>query len=497
MEKTELVFIPSPGLSHLISTVETAKLLLDRDNRHRLSITVLITKLPNDTTVASYIEKFSSAASSSSHLRFVNLPGDEEEAAKTGGTPSKTFTFDLIDRQSTNIREIVSDLVKQPRTSRMGALVLDMFCTKFVEIADEFGIPAYVFFTSGACSLGVLSHLVSLKLDRGEDLTRYKGSDTAMAVPSFSLPVPAKILPAVMVEGGPMADVFMNYFSRLKDMKGIMVNTFYELESYAVDSLRSGGKSQTPKIYPIGPILNSGGGGGDDDKRIKSEEIKKWLDEQPENSVVFLCFGTMGSFEESQVREIAAALEKSGKRFLWSLRKPGVKGSKIMFPTEYESFEEVLPEGFLERTEGIGRVTGWAPQVAVLSHPAVGGFVSHCGWNSTLESVWYGVPVATFPMYAEQQLNAFQLVKELGMAEEIRINYKIDFRGDSPPEIVGAADIEAAIRRLMAAEEEEGGGGVRRKVKEMQSKSRAALLEGGSSYEALSLFIEDIIKDAV
>ncbi|KAL9145021.1 hypothetical protein ABFS82_13G012400 [Erythranthe guttata] len=476
MEKTELVFIPSPGLSHLISTVETAKLLLDRDNRHRLSITVLITKLPNDTTVASYIEKFSSAASSSSHLRFVNLPGDEEEAAKTGGTPSKTFTFDLIDRQSTNIREIVSDLVKQPRTSRMGALVLDMFCTKFVEIADEFGIPAYVFFTSGACSLGVLSHLVSLKLDRGEDLTRYKGSDTAMAVPSFSLPVPAKILPAVMVEGGPMADVFMNYFSRLKDMKGIMVNTFYELESYAVDSLRSGGKSQTPKIYPIGPILNSGGGGGDDDKRIKSEEIKKWLDEQPENSVVFLCFGTMGSFEESQVREIAAALEKSGKRFLWSLRKPG---------------------GFLERTEGIGRVTGWAPQVAVLSHPAVGGFVSHCGWNSTLESVWYGVPVATFPMYAEQQLNAFQLVKELGMAEEIRINYKIDFRGDSPPEIVGAADIEAAIRRLMAAEEEEGGGGVRRKVKEMQSKSRAALLEGGSSYEALSLFIEDIIKDAV
>ncbi|KAL7086643.1 hypothetical protein ACP275_13G013900 [Erythranthe tilingii] len=503
MEKTELVFIPSPGLSHLISTVETAKLLLDRDDRHRLSITVLIMKLPNDTTVASYIEKFSAASSSdnntttssssSSHLRFVNLPGDEEEA--TGGTPSKTFTFDLIDRQSTNIREIVSDLVEQPRTSRMGGLVLDMFCTKFTEIADEFGIPAYVFFTSGACGLGLLSHLVSLKLDHGQDLTQYKGSDVELTVPCFSLPVPAKILPAVMIEGGPMADVFMNYFRRLKDMKGIMVNTFYELESYAVDSLRSDGKSQTPKIYPIGPILNSGGGGGDE-KRTKSDEIKKWLDEQPEKSVVFLCFGTMGSFEESQVREIAAALEKSGKRFLWSLRKPGIKGSKIMFPTEYESFDEVLPEGFLERTEGIGRVTGWAPQVAVLSHPAVGGFVSHCGWNSTLESVWYGVPVATFPMYAEQQLNAFQLVKELGMAEEIRINYKIDFRGDSPPEIVGAAEIEAAIRRLMAAEEE-GGGGVRRKVKEMQSKSRAALLEGGSSYNALSLFIEDIIRDAV
>ncbi|KAL7128726.1 hypothetical protein ABFS83_13G013400 [Erythranthe nasuta] len=503
MEKTELVFIPSPGLSHLISTVETAKLLLDRDDRHRrLSITVLIMKLPNDTTVASYIEKFSASSSSDnnttsslSHLRFIHLPSGEEDQA-TGGTPSETFRFDLIDRQSTNIREIVSDLVEQPRTSRMGGLVLDMLCTNFTEIADEFGIPAYVFFTSGACGLGLLSHLVSLKLDHGQDLTQYKGSDEEMSVPCFSLPVPAKILPAVMIEGGPVADVFMNYFRRLKDMKGIMVNTFYELESYAVDSLQSDGKSQTPKIYPIGPILNSGAGGGDE-KRTKSEEIKKWLDEQPEKSVVFLCFGTMGSFEESQVREIAAALEKSGKRFLWSLRKPGVKGSKIPFPTEYEGFDEVLPEGFLERTEGIGKVTGWAAQVAVLSHPAVGGFVSHCGWNSILESVSFGVPVATFPMYAEQQLNAFQLVKELGMAEEISIDYKIDFKGDSPPEIVGAAEIEAAIRRLMTAEEEGGGGGVRGKVKEMQSKSRAALLEGGSSYKALSLFIEDVIQNAV
>ncbi|KAK4397859.1 UDP-glycosyltransferase 1 [Sesamum angolense] len=160
--------------------------------------------------------------------------------------------------------------------------------------------------------------------------------------------------------------------------------------------------------------------------------------------------------------------------------------------TEYDDFNEVLPEGFLERTEGVGKVIGWAPQVAVLSHPAVGGFVSHCGWNSTLESVWFGVPIATFPLYAEQQLNAFQLVKELGMAEAIRIDYKKDFKGEKPPEIVGAEEIEAAIRRLMA---EESGSGVRQKVKEMKNKSRMALMEGGSSYNAQSLFIEDVIRN--
>ncbi|KAL9145019.1 hypothetical protein ABFS82_13G012300 [Erythranthe guttata] len=491
MEITELVFIPSPGLSHLIATVEMATLLLERDRpRPRLSITVLIMKSPNNTAVANYVEKISNTTWIC-HPRFINLPGEEESTT----TPSSdTFIFDFIDSQSTHIRKIISDIIaderQQPSFSLLGGLVLDMFCTKFVDIADEFGIPAYVFFTSGACSLGFFRHLASLKFDQGQDLTQYKDSDMELSVPCFSVPVPAKVFPATLVKEGPMADIFLDRFRRLKDTKGIVVNTFYELESYAVDFLQSGGKSQTPRIYPIGPVWNLYKYNSVDD------DVSNWLDEQPEKSVVFLCFGTMGSFDESQVREIATALEKSGARFLWSLRKPGAKGSKRQPPTEYESFDEVLPEGFLERTKGIGKVIGWAEQVAVLSHPAVGGFVSHCGWNSILESVSLGVPIATFPMYAEQQLNAFQLVKELGMAEEISIDYKIDFKGDSPPEIVGAAEIEAAIRRLMTAEEE-GGGGVRGKVKEMMYKSNLALREVGPSFNALSLFIEDVITNAI
>ncbi|KAL0444559.1 UNVERIFIED_CONTAM: UDP-glycosyltransferase 71E1 [Sesamum latifolium] len=95
-----------------------------------------------------------------------------------------------------------------------------------------------------------------------------------------------------------------------------------------------------------------------------------WLDRQPDSSVVFLCFGTHGCLEGDQVKEIAVALENSGHRFLWSLRKPPPK-EKVAFPGEYENSEEVLPEGFLERTAEIGKVIGWAPQMAVLSHPAV------------------------------------------------------------------------------------------------------------------------------
>ncbi|KAF3625455.1 UDP-glycosyltransferase 71B7 [Capsicum annuum] len=159
-------------------------------------------------------------------------------------------------------------------------------------------------------------------------------------------------------------------------------------------------------------------------------------------------------------------------------------------PSNYDNSEEVLPEGFLDRTKGIGKVVGWAPQVTVLSHSSVGAFVSHCGWNSTLESVCCGVPIAAWTLYAEHQMNAFSLVKELGLAVEIRMDYVKDFEGENPVVIVSAEEIEGAIRKLMENGEENE---LRKRVKEMQEKSRIAMEEGGSSYTSLRLLIEDFI----
>ncbi|XP_047940774.1 putative UDP-glucose flavonoid 3-O-glucosyltransferase 3 [Salvia hispanica] len=458
MEKFELIFIPSPGLSHLTATVEATKLLLDRDPR--LSVTVLTMQLPNDTAVDAYTANFSA----SPRLTFSALPPQ-----------SKAFMLDLIDSQITNVRHAID---QRRRGRRIAGIVLDIFCLKFVDVAREFGFPAYCFFTSGAGTLGLFQYLLSLKFDEEKELSEFKNSGEELPVPCFSLPVPAKVLPAVLIAGGPIADHFLNILRRIPEMEGVVVNTFHEFESYAIDSMAG----KNPRIYPVGPILDLAGVSREDD-------VKRWLDDQPEKSVVFLCFGTNGSFSGEQVKEIALALENSECRFLWSLRKPVSEGVEKVV-VEYEDFGEVLPEGFLERTKGVGRVVGWVGQVGVLAHRAVGGFVSHCGWNSTLESVWFGVPMATFPLYAEQQLNAFYLVKELGMAEMIRLDYKTDFRGEEEVEIVGAGEIEGAIRRLMTAE----GGGVRGKVEEMGRKGRAALEIGGSSYKAQVEFIEDVIR---
>lgn len=461
-KRAELVFIPSPAIGHLISTVELAKLLIDRDEK--LSITVLIMRLPHDSTVTTYIESLSSPSPSGS-IRFVHLP--------VLNFDSENNIFPLfIEKQKPQVKDAVNKTTLSesgPDSPQLAGFVIDMFCTCMIDVANEFKVPTYVFFTSGAATLGVLFHLQIQHEEHYLDVTELKNSETELVIPCFVNPVPAaKVLPSSLFETR-----FLSLGKKLREAKGIMINTFMELECHAVGSLF--GASTTPKVYPVGPILNHTYGHGYGD-------IMKWLDDQPPSSVVFLCFGSRGSFGVDQVKEIAYGLEQSGHRFLWSLRQPATV-DKYSIPTDYTNFEEVLPQGFLDRTAGIGKVIGWAPQVAVLDHHAIGGFVSHCGWNSTLESLWYGVPIAAWPLYAEQQLNAFQLVVEFGLAVEI----KMDYRKDESP-IVSAEVIEGGIRQVMECDSN-----LRKRVKEMKEKSRKALMDGGSSYAWLGCFINDVM----
>jgi len=171
---------------------------------------------------------------------------------------------------------------------------------------------------------------------------------------------------------------------RFMEAAAIVVNAVAELEPPVLAAIAEGrcvpGR-RAPTIYPIGPVLSFKPPGD------QPHECLRWLDAQPPASVVLLCFGSMdGSFPSPQVREIADGLERSGYRFLWVLRGPPPAGSP--YPTDADA-QELLPEGFLERTKDRGLVwPKWAPQKDILEHPAAGGFVTHCGWNSILESLW-------------------------------------------------------------------------------------------------------------
>ncbi|ESQ47690.1 hypothetical protein EUTSA_v10020628mg [Eutrema salsugineum] len=476
--KLELVFIPSPGDGHIRPLVEVAKLLVDRDDH--VSVTIII--IPqmhafSSGNTSSYIASLSTA--SQDRLRYNVLSGADEP--NSGDNKHNLLTY--IDSFKPQVKATVEKLAGP---SRLAGLVVDMFCTAMIDVANEFGVPSYLFYTSNATFLGLQIHVQYLNDVKKFDVTDLKDSEvTELEVPSLTRPFPVKCFPSVMLNKE-WLPILIKQVRRFRETKGILVNTFAELEPQAMKFF-SGGDNPLPTVYPVGPILNLKINGSDSTYDEQSE-ILRWLDEQPRESVVFLCFGSMGGFREEQAKEIATALERSGHRFVWSLRRAQPKGT-MGPPGEFTNFEEILPEGFLDRTAKVGKVIGWAPQRAVLSNPAVGGFVSHCGWNSTLESLWFGVPLATWPLYAEQQVNAFELVEELGLAVEIRNFFRSDFMAVES-ELMTAEEIERGIRSLM-----EKDSGVRDRVKEMSEKSHVALMDGGSSHVNLLKFIEDVIKN--
>jgi len=468
MKKAEVVFIPFPAVGHLVSAFEFAKLLINRDSR--LRITILVIKFPHTAESDVYTKSIPISDS----LNVINLPEVSLPQISDPGSAMNAF----LEAHKPNVKQAVSNL-------SVTAFVVDMFCTNMIDIAKEFSVPAFVFFTSSVAFLGLNLHIHTLFERDNFDSTQLEQL-TELSLPSFANPVPTKSLPSAVLRKE-QESFFMRYAKGLKNADGVIVNSFEELESHAVHSFLSDPILAGLPIYPVGPILNPKPKTKDP---VDYDHIVKWLDDQPPLSVVFLCFGSRGSFDEDQVKEIALAVENSGARFVWSLRKPPPKGAMIA-PSDYplSDLGSVLPEGFLDRTVEIGRVIGWAPQAQILAHPATGGFVSHCGWNSTLESIYFGVPLATWPIFAEQQTNAFELVCELKMAVEISLDYRVEFLGE-PNYLVTADKIERGIRSVLDKD-----GEVRKKVKEMSEKSKKTLLEGGSSYTYLGRLIDYIIDE--
>nr|BAF75898.1 glucosyltransferase [Cyclamen persicum] len=491
MKRKELVFIPPPFMGHMTQMVELAKLMVERDDR--LVVTFLIIELPlPDPVGSSAIKSFGQTPkpncpgqkqeqgheSEQNNIKFVHLPvvdPDPEWDFKTVGVLHSL----ILDHQKPYIREIVSSFPEAHDTELAG-FVFDMLCTPVIEVANEIGVPGYVFFASNAAFLGLMLHLQDLHDHHNQDVSELRYSKSDLVIPSYAVPVPPSVLPFVLIDKRSWITRFIRYARDFRKAKAIMVNTFSDVEPYALESL----SSLSVPVYPIGPILSR--------THLKEYDhdqanITRWLDDQPAKSVVFLCFGSRGGFPDAQVTEIAEGVERSGHRFLWSIRQPASK-DKAEFPGKYSlDGLEVLPEGFLDRTAGKGKViNGWVGQLQVLAHPAVGGFVSHCGWNSILESIWCGVPTATLPIYAEQQVNAFQMVRDLGLSAEISLDYhQHTYDHDLDTEmIVTASQVERGIRLVMEAEDG-CGNELRNKVKDMSEKARTAVADGGSSYVAL------------
>lgn len=255
----------------------------------------------------------------------------------------------------------------------------------------------------------------------------------------------------------------------------VIVNTVEELEPKGLAMVRHT-LGDDVAVYAVGPFVR-GAGAEDSEKHERDAAVLGWLDTQRPASVLYISFGSQNSIRPEQMTELASALELTGRPFVWAIRAP--VGFKDDGDGGHMSW---LPEGFEERARAQNRgrlVRGWAPQVKILAHVSTGGFLSHCGWNSVLESLTQGVPIVGWPVSAEQFYNA-KMLQEWGVCVEAA-------RGNMESSAVCRSKLAEVMEAVMG--DADTARVMRHRVLDAQEMLRKAWAEdGGSSRTALHGF---------
>ncbi|KAJ3682569.1 hypothetical protein LUZ60_015142 [Juncus effusus] len=216
---------------------------------------------------------------------------------------------------------------------------------------------------------------------------------------------------------------------------------------------------------------------------IDGERCLNWLDSLKVGSVLYVSFGSVARIVSLQLIEIGLGLEASERPFIWVI-KTGEKTS------EFEQW--LLEEKFEERVRDRGLIIrGWAPQVMILSHKAIGGFVTHCGWNSTIEGICAAVPMVAWPQFGDQFFNEILIVDVLKVGVRIGVEKSIKWGSEKSDEVMVKRD--EVVRKVLELMDGEGEGMERRnRAQKLGEMAKVAMDEGGSSYEHIELLIQDI-----
>ncbi|XP_055808029.1 zeatin O-xylosyltransferase-like isoform X2 [Solanum dulcamara] len=257
-------------------------------------------------------------------------------------------------------------------------------------------------------------------------------------------------------------------------------NSCKEIEGVFIDLLEKQRENKQWAIGPLNPVEIS--------KKKSSEQTHEcfsWLDKKELNSVIYVSFGSTTTLSKEQVNELAFGLEQSGQKFIWVLRGADKKGEDNVDNSKRGSNFD-LPEGFEKRIKekGVGFIEkNWAPQLEILAHGSIGGFMSHCGWNSCSESISMGVPMAAWPIHSDQPRNTVLITKVLKIGIVVR-----DW--ENRDKLVSAVKIENAVRNLMASAEGEE---LRLRVAEMSGAVKKSVMNGASRKE-MDSFVAHITR---
>ncbi|CAI0628109.1 unnamed protein product [Linum tenue] len=380
----------------------------------------------------------------------------------------------FVSRGSQFVRELIASNAEGG--APFARLVYTPLLTWAMEAAREESLPATLLWIQPATVLDIYYYYFVAGYEE-KILDGCKDPSFVVELPGLHVSFASKDLPSFLVPSNPYPAVLkvmkdqIEVLSSSEDRPKVLVNIFDALEPDALRALE--GKLD---MVGIGPLVDLTTSNIDD---VGSVKYMTWLDSRATSSVVYVSFGTMAAVSRRQKEEVGKALLSSGRSFLWTLRKEPEKEE------EEEAESRWREEMEKEAEECGGMIVEWCSQVDVLAHPAVGCFLTHCGWNSTLESMCLGVPMVGFPQFSDQQTNA-KLVEDVWRTG-VRVVVSENGGGGA---VVEGEEIRRCLELVMG--EGEVGEEVRRNAKKWKELARSAAGEGGTSHVNLKAFVDEI-----
>ncbi|KAK3221648.1 hypothetical protein Dsin_008673 [Dipteronia sinensis] len=407
------------------------------------------------------------------HFEFFSDGLDDVDADRRND--SEFYFESLKTKGSINLSNLITKLTNGDKNKKFSCIIINPFTPWAADIALQHEIPCAVLWIQACTVFSIYyhyfkhQHLFPHTLENPNDVV------SLPAIPVLQV----KELPSFILPDSPlMKKLLSDLFQRLDNIKWVLGNSFDALEIDVVASMAS---IDAP-IIPIGPLVSpfmfgkeETVAGNVDIWRVEDSCIE-FLDKKPISSVVYISFGSINVLTQDQMDSVATALKNSNRPFLWVI-KPLEKNFGM------KSGE--LPTEFLEETKDRGLVVKWCPQERVLMHRSIACFVTHCGWNSTLETVVAGVPVVAYPKWSDQPTDAKLLVDVLKMGVKMRIYGDDD--GVFSDGVVERciAEVTDVGLKLKATE-------MKKRAVALKEAAKKAVDDGGSSDMNMDRFISEI-----
>ncbi|XP_062029697.1 UDP-glycosyltransferase 83A1-like [Rosa rugosa] len=450
MSKPHIIAIPFPAQGHVMPLMEFSQCLA----RHGFKVTFVNTEHIHKQIV--------NAISDESHIRndhvhLVSIPDGLESQEERNGPGLLSKAIQAIMHQ--NLEDLIEKINKE-ESAKITCLIADESCGWALEVAQKLKIARVVAFWPAAAATLVLNFCIPKLIHEGiidDDGTVLKSQMVQLA-PKMPMIKSTNFVWACAGNSSTQKILFQfmertNKNAKLVDW--LVCNSAYEMEPAAF--------ALEPQILPIGPLLASSRLGHSAGSLWPTDSTcLNWLDKKPPCSVIYVAFGSTAVFNQTQFQELALALELSNRPFLWVVR-----------PDTSDNIPH--PEGYQDRVGSNGLMVSWAPQQNVLAHPSIACFLSHCGWNSTMEGVSNGVPFLCWPYFADQFINESYIcdVWEVGLGFD---------KNESG--IITQGEIKNKIEHLLGDKD------FKARASKLKEMAMTTVKEGGQSNKILKNFIE-------